>query len=167
MPCMLSTFLVSRRHKPLKGVLFGRCSHWRNLFHDIDVLSSNILRKYIGSWGILLCVKIHWKYRTPQVSPRSHTFLANPVPLDQMNLCYQSVNQSNFYSANIPGVARLSGATARSASYGCCQMGAQGWAHGSCTKMLTIFDLAICQTTELSCTNTILVQNRGMVCMRQ
>ena len=26
----------------------------------------------------------------------------------------QSINQSNFYSANIPGVARLSGATARS-----------------------------------------------------
>ena len=25
-----------------------------------------------------------------------------------------SINQSNFYSANIPGVARLSGATARS-----------------------------------------------------
>ena len=27
---------------------------------------------------------------------------------------FQSINQSNFYSANIPGVARLSGATARS-----------------------------------------------------
>ena len=26
----------------------------------------------------------------------------------------QSINQSNFYSANIPGVARLGGATARS-----------------------------------------------------
>ena len=26
----------------------------------------------------------------------------------------QSINQSNFYSANIPGIARLSGATARS-----------------------------------------------------
>ena len=26
----------------------------------------------------------------------------------------QSINQSNFYSVNIPGVARLSGATARS-----------------------------------------------------
>ena len=31
-----------------------------------------------------------------------------------MILPYQSINQSNFYSANIPGVARLSGATARS-----------------------------------------------------
>ena len=27
---------------------------------------------------------------------------------------YQLINQSNFYSANMPGVARLSGATARS-----------------------------------------------------
>ena len=29
-------------------------------------------------------------------------------------LCFQSINQSNFYSANIPGKARLSGATAKS-----------------------------------------------------
>ena len=28
--------------------------------------------------------------------------------------CSQSINQSNFSSANMPGVARLSGATARS-----------------------------------------------------
>ena len=32
----------------------------------------------------------------------------------QIHSVYQSINQSNFYSANIPGVARLSGATARS-----------------------------------------------------
>ena len=35
----------------------------------------------------------------------------------EMNISInQSINQSNFYSANIPGVARLSGATARSVS---------------------------------------------------
>ena len=41
--------------------------------------------------------------------------LANLVEcLDKTSTAYQSINQSNFYSANIPGVARLSGATARS-----------------------------------------------------
>ena len=29
------------------------------------------------------------------------------------NCCRNEINQSNFYSANIPGVARLTGATAR------------------------------------------------------
>ena len=30
------------------------------------------------------------------------------------SIIYQSINQSNFYSANIPGEARFSGATAKS-----------------------------------------------------
>ena len=33
---------------------------------------------------------------------------------DAIQSINQSINQSNFYSANIPGVVRLSGATARS-----------------------------------------------------
>ena len=33
------------------------------------------------------------------------------------NCVYISINQSNFYSANIPGEARLSGATAKSVFY--------------------------------------------------
>ena len=35
-------------------------------------------------------------------------------PEKSCNIHNQSINQSNFYSANIPGVAKLSGATARS-----------------------------------------------------
>ena len=35
--------------------------------------------------------------------------------LEDVRKLNQSINQSNFYSTNIPGIARLSGATARSA----------------------------------------------------
>ena len=43
------------------------------------------------------------KNQAPDCYPRHITSLIN-----------QSINQSNFYSANIPGVARLSGSTDRS-----------------------------------------------------
>ena len=42
------------------------------------------------------------------------TYLQENCFLKNVVLTYQSINQSNFYSANIPGVARFSGATARS-----------------------------------------------------
>ena len=41
-----------------------------------------------------------------------HTLIGEACNL--WTLYDQSINQSNFYSANIPGIARLSGATARS-----------------------------------------------------
>ena len=47
---------------------------------------------------------VHWV-------PGYLAFMTSRPQLESIN---QSINQSNFYSANIPGVDRLSGTTARS-----------------------------------------------------
>ena len=52
----------------------------------------------------LLC----WDRQTTGIPQSQWTAKMQPFRL------YQSINQSNFYSANIPSVASLSGATARS-----------------------------------------------------
>ena len=46
--------------------------------------------------------------------PSLVTFRLSRVSSSRKTVIYQSINQSNFYSANIPSAARLSGATARS-----------------------------------------------------
>ena len=62
--------------------------------------------------------KQKWRICAITESPQNHTghsyYEVEPESFKFHGVIYQSINQSNFYSANIPGVARLSGATDRS-----------------------------------------------------
>ena len=130
---------MARSWKPFKLQIFGSHSHWRRIHawntlqdcpdhcsthkaqghlgwqEDRPQLKIRLLRSLVMSICLYsretwtLTAEIERKIQT--VEMRSFRRLLGISYKDHIN---QSINQSNFYSANIPDEARLSGATAKS-----------------------------------------------------